>query len=187
MTDALTTLAQIDLEYREIKTTAERRAREAAQKEIEGAYIRRLQAVHAAHEAGFSKRRIALEGLHTKDTATTYRLLKEGEPYVRAAASGGEAAEFRLGTADSTVIITPKRGDLATVLGALNLTAAHLDENPALTEATFSFDAENERLKPMTPAFVPGVGRHPVIALVMAPASPLGRRAVEWAKAALAA
>lgn len=178
-------VADADNRWRELRKTLERRIREEMEGEIEAARVFRCIKAAEAKAAGRPVIRISREGLHTTATVTAYDAIREGQAYLAKENADALAEEGRpeFETAGAgRFIITPKAADIDPILAALSMSRETFDANPELQSAEFSYDAKSGQWSPTTPAFVPSVGRHPVVALSQH--APYATRIQTWVQGA---
>ncbi|MDF2506301.1 MAG: hypothetical protein K0Q52_160 [Microbacterium sp.] len=182
----LQAVAEADNEYRELKSTLETRLRAQLRKELDAALVRRNIRAAEAKAAEISVTKIANIGLHTKATVTAYQAIADGERYLEKPASADEivapvAKEFEAVGKHGQFRITPSNAEVLPILTVLSISEETYAGDAALQSAVFQYDAEKGTIAPVTEAFVPSVGRHPVVALVTQPDSIFGKRARNWA------
>ncbi len=176
-------LEAADLAWREAKATAEQRAKIAAEKEVESAFITRNLLSFQAREAEISVVQISRRGLHTKATSTGYASIEAGEKYApkKKATGAQEIPMFAwVNAAAGVVRVTPPLAEIAPLLPLLDLTPEAYADMPTLHFADFKIGDEGA-VTALTPAWDDDFGRHPVVALVTGEDAALRHRIVEWA------
>jgi hypothetical protein len=178
-------VADADNRWRELRKTLERRIREEMEEEIEAARVFRCIKAAEAQAAGRPVTRISKEGLHTTATITAYNAIREGQAYLAKESADAIAQDARpeFETAGAgRFIVTPKAADIDPILDALSMSRETFDANPELQSAEFSYDAKSGLWRAETAAFVPSIGRHPVVALSQH--APYATRIQTWVQGA---
>jgi len=179
---SLKRLADKDDEIRTLRDQIAETIRIRVKEELALQVAKRDMLAYAARQAGNTVTAIANVGLHTTNRTTAYDAIARGQALspdapVISTTDGEVLSEFTW-NADGTITIRPDAETLTPVLEALGI-------EPGEHEAIFELN--EGRLLPVTPIYVEGVGRHPVVALVIGPNPEYRNRALAWAEDKVAA